>query len=68
LLGLFVPERVQHGHGAVELLLRRGAAGNREVHVADLFGRLGAVLMLVLLLALLGAEGQRRAEHYDPKT
>jgi len=50
LLRLLIPERVQQCDSALEGLLRRGLAGNREVNRAQFGGGQVFVVMLVLVV------------------
>ena len=54
LFGLVIPKRVQQGEAAFERLLRRGGAGDREMHRAQ-------IMVLVMLSA--GGEHAQKQEH-----
>ena len=57
------PEGVQERHGSVELLLRRRAAGDGEVHLTDLAG--GLNVRVAVLLRDERWDAERRREKHD---
>jgi hypothetical protein len=54
---------VQEGDGSVELLLRRRAARDREVHLSELTG--GVYVPVAVLLRHEGRDAERRHEERD---